>query len=98
MHRMALHALVAHPDVGLDVLHDVADMEGAIGVGQRRGDEKGAHREGRNSSGELGTLSRFPAPSCPSAKRRSSRLSRAWSTRTPGKTSSPRALHATSRS
>ena len=27
MHRVALHALEPHPDVGLDVLHDVADVE-----------------------------------------------------------------------
>ena len=40
VHRVALHALVAHPDVGLDVLHDVADVEIAIGVGQGSGDEQ----------------------------------------------------------
>ena len=34
-----LHPLEAHPDVGLDVLHDVADVEGAVGVGERGGDE-----------------------------------------------------------
>ena len=27
MHLVALHPLEAHPDVGLDVLHDVADVE-----------------------------------------------------------------------
>ena len=37
---MALHALEAHPDVGLDVLHDVADVERAVGVGQGGGDEE----------------------------------------------------------
>jgi hypothetical protein len=31
---MALHPLVPHPDVSLDVLHDVANVEVAIGVGQ----------------------------------------------------------------
>ncbi len=36
----ALHSLEADPDVGLDVLHHVADMEGSIGVGQCGGDEQ----------------------------------------------------------
>ena len=40
MHLMALHALKAHPDVGLDVLHHVADVERRVGVGQRGGDEE----------------------------------------------------------
>ena len=40
VHLVALHPLEAHPDVGLDVLHDVADVERAVGVGQRRGDEE----------------------------------------------------------
>jgi hypothetical protein len=48
MHRVALHALKAHPDIGLDVLHDVADMERAVGVGKRGGYEEGArHESGR---------------------------------------------------
>ncbi len=43
---VALHALEAHPDVGLDVLHDVPDVERAIGVGQGGGDEEFAgHRD-----------------------------------------------------
>ncbi len=33
------HALEAHPDVGLDVLHQVADMDLAVGVGQGRSNE-----------------------------------------------------------
>jgi hypothetical protein len=33
MHFVAAHALEAHPDVGLDVFHDVADVERAIGIG-----------------------------------------------------------------
>jgi hypothetical protein len=46
VHLVALHALEAHPDVGLDVLHDVADVELAVGVGQGGGDEELAgHRE-----------------------------------------------------
>ena len=32
--RVAAHLLEAHPDVGLDVLHDVADVQRAVGVGQ----------------------------------------------------------------
>ena len=32
MQRMSLHPLKTHPDVGLDVLHDVADMKRAVGV------------------------------------------------------------------
>ena len=39
VHRIALHALVPHPDVGLDVFHDVTDMEVAVGVGEGGGDE-----------------------------------------------------------
>ena len=39
-HLLALHALEAHPDVGLDVFHDVADVEGTVGVGQCRGNEQ----------------------------------------------------------
>jgi hypothetical protein len=46
MHGAALHALEAHPNVGLDVLHDVADVERPVRVGQCGGDEKraGGHR------------------------------------------------------
>ena len=39
-HFVALHALVPHPDVGLDVFHDVANVEGAVGIGQGGGDKK----------------------------------------------------------
>lgn len=34
VHRVAIHSLRAHPDVGLDVFHDVADMEVPVRVGQ----------------------------------------------------------------
>ena len=34
VHRVAHHPLVAHPDVGLDVFHDVTDVEVAVGIGQ----------------------------------------------------------------
>jgi hypothetical protein len=41
----ALHRFAeTHPDVGLDVLHDVADVEIAVGVGQGGGDEELAGR------------------------------------------------------
>ena len=49
VHLMALHPLKAHPDIGLDVLHDVADVEIAVGVRQRGGDEKLAHRHGEET-------------------------------------------------
>ena len=39
---MPAHALKAHPDVGLDVLHQMADVDLAVGVGQRGGDEQSA--------------------------------------------------------
>ena len=47
VHRVALHALKPHPDVGLDVLHDVADVEGAVGVGQGGGDKQLARHGSR---------------------------------------------------
>jgi hypothetical protein len=49
MHHVALHALEPHPDVGLDVFHDVADVELAVGVRQGGGDEQAsrlAHGKG----------------------------------------------------
>ena len=39
VHRVAAHSLVTHPDVGLDVLHDVADVKGAVCIGQSGRDE-----------------------------------------------------------
>ena len=36
---MSLHSLEADPDIGLDVLHHVPDVQRAIGVRQRGGDE-----------------------------------------------------------
>jgi hypothetical protein len=44
---MALHALITYPDVGLDVLHDVANVEVAIGVGQGGGNEELAGHSGQ---------------------------------------------------
>jgi hypothetical protein len=40
VHLCAAHALEPHPDVGLDVLHHVADVERRVGVGQGGGDEQ----------------------------------------------------------
>ena len=37
--RIALHSLCTHPGVGLDVFHDVADVEVAVGIRQGGGDE-----------------------------------------------------------
>ena len=37
---VALHALKPNPDISLDVFHDVANVELAIGIGQGGGDEK----------------------------------------------------------
>ncbi|MDT4865334.1 hypothetical protein FQZ97_1001300 [compost metagenome] len=42
VHRVARHSHRTNPDIGLDVLHDVADVERSVGVGQRSGDKKGA--------------------------------------------------------
>ena len=36
---VAAHFLKAHPDVGLDVFDHVAQMDAAVGIGQRGGDE-----------------------------------------------------------
>ena len=47
VHLVALHALEAHPDVGLDVLHHVADVERRVGVGQGGGDEELARHGGQ---------------------------------------------------
>ena len=37
---LPLHPLKTHPDVGLDVLHDVPDVKRAIGVGEGCGDKE----------------------------------------------------------
>ena len=42
MHFVALHALEAHPDVGLDVLDQMAEVDRAVGVGQGGRDENAA--------------------------------------------------------
>src|SRR5205085_3170097 len=52
VHHVPLHALVPHPDVGLDVFHDVADVELAVGVGQGGGDEELALGHGAYFRGE----------------------------------------------
>jgi hypothetical protein len=61
MNFVAAHALEAHPDVGLDVLHHVADVEGRVCVRQRRRHEEFA---GHGATGGepmiLGTLCQNP--------------------------------------
>ena len=48
VHRATGHASRAHPDVGLHVADQVAQVQGAVGVGQCVGDERGAgHVAGR---------------------------------------------------
>ena len=37
---VALHALKTHPDVGLDVLHDVANVKVTVGIRQGGGDKE----------------------------------------------------------
>jgi hypothetical protein len=52
-----LHSLITDPDVGLDVFHDVADVEGAVGVGQCGGDEQLAcHGQGEGECEETNIL------------------------------------------
>ena len=46
----AVHALEPHPDVRLDVLHHVPDVERRIGVGQGGGDEEFAGHGGSRST------------------------------------------------
>jgi hypothetical protein len=46
VHLVALHLLEAHPDVGLDVFHEVAEVDAAVSVRQRRGDEDPARHFG----------------------------------------------------
>lgn len=55
MHGVAPHALEAHPDVGLDVAHEVAEVDVAVGIGQGAGDENLAgHGEGWGVAGKTG--------------------------------------------
>ena len=49
----ALHALETDPNVGLDVFHDVADVEIAVGVGQGGGDKKLAWHGGGRHGGAV---------------------------------------------
>ena len=39
MYGMTRHSHGSDPDVGLDVFHDVADVEGTVGVGEGGGDK-----------------------------------------------------------
>ena len=54
VHLVAAHALKPDPDVGLDVLHDVADVEMPVGIWQGGGDKQAsrlAHGEGLSIRG-----------------------------------------------
>ena len=64
MHFVAAHALEAYPDVGLDVLDQVAEMDRAVGVGQGAGDEDAAFWIGHRGSRGCGR-----APLCTGATR-----------------------------
>ncbi len=66
MHLVPLHALEPHPDVGLDVLHDVADVERAVGVGQGGGDKELAGHAllGENHEFSLRRACARPARGC----------------------------------
>ena len=44
---VATHALKTHPDVRLDVLEQMAEMNGPVGVGQGAGDKDAAHGSGQ---------------------------------------------------
>jgi hypothetical protein len=45
---VAGHLLEAHPDVGLDVFDQMAEVDGAVGVGQGGGDEDFARHGGKS--------------------------------------------------
>ena len=47
------HLLEAHPDVGLDVLHEMAEVDAAVGIGQRGGDEELALHRGARKPASL---------------------------------------------
>ena len=47
---VASHLLVAHPDVGLGVLHQMPQMQRAVGVGEGTGDENTAHGRRRSET------------------------------------------------
>ena len=70
MHLVALHPLEAHPDVGLDVLHDVADVERAVRVRQRRRDEQPAAAGGAAGSRTSGKTLRLAGETSILAKAR----------------------------
>src|SRR5437868_15317713 len=49
-HRMPLHPLEWHPDIGREVLHDGSDVKRTVGAGRGSGDEERAARRGRKLS------------------------------------------------
>ena len=48
---VATQASRAHPDVGLDVTHQVAQVQGAVGIGQGSGNERGTGHGVRHAKG-----------------------------------------------
>ena len=48
VNQITLHSLKAHPNIGLDVFHDVANVEFPVGIGQGCGYKKATH--GDNST------------------------------------------------
>ena len=50
VHLMPAHTLKTNPQIGLDVFHDVADMERSIRIGQGSGDKQSA---GHGSHGSM---------------------------------------------
>ena len=64
---VAAHTLKPHPDVRLDVLEQVPEMNGPVGVGQGAGDEYAAHGGGSNRGSEgRGTIAAFDCRFCQS--------------------------------
>jgi hypothetical protein len=54
MYFVAEHALEPHPDIGLDVFHDVTDVKRSIGVRKSGGDEQIAGHGGSGGKTSAG--------------------------------------------
>jgi hypothetical protein len=59
MALVAAQLLEADPDVGLDVLDQMADMDRAVGVGQGAGDEDAAGRVAHGGTIAVGRKGRY---------------------------------------
>ena len=71
---VALHALEAHPDVRLRVLHDVPNVKRAIGVRERRGDEELSGHEAGGAAESVRGLAGCRIPCVNADDRRESRV------------------------